>query len=789
MSSASYPNDRDSDDDEMPPLAAPSEDDTDDDLTMKMSQYTPVTKKKVREATPNTAERIATGYMNSRGEHEYISYDPMYPDIPPLVEYVKSLATPFAEQHSFANASPLSEHVSVAKPRVVPSGSYSVPNQSAEPAYVPVQPSQSSNAHVPSGSSYSVPQSTEPSYASMSYGQSFNAHASAAPGYTSNVPASVPIGFPSHAPVPAMYGLSSLASVPYGVSAIPSYSMQQAYGPGRYFPQSVPGYPQGVSYTQPVLPTHTGGLTSNPFEGIPFTWQDYMSQAKILLRNTSNGFYEANRGRDIKIEVANVKSKAEHLLIASNVNSSMDSNTAMNVITEKIDQFLNANPELKSFTIFDIDLSMQSGLGYSIECDKRVQQDELNKLANLRDSTRDKMESDRNDAEAQKEARTAECIKEWAEERLINPEVKAMTSREYDANFKDDLVDRHAKVDYVLQLKRAYSERVMESITHKVAKIRKTLTILQYMSQLLDAYGFVLQALTVEVINAIKPFMTIIQEVSVQVTHPFSGRSSINPYLEGRISFMYQALIKGKEKNIGRTINEFAGYTSAATDAELKSDPMHPFNSIVTYAQHLKQSGAMQYFLTLDTISLCLILCKYKNAPLPVTTGIFNIVNEYEKKRKLNPGVPVGEFEMVNAVREFLKLTTTVQEFKNNRYAGKEVVDLTNSPVAARKQPIRPIRPNENAYAAQVPLPPSPNPMENLKRHVQTGPIGKHGNVKYYIGSRLVTYIALPTAREICAKCANDAAPQDHHSPRCYTKQCSRCKYFGHSARHCYHKI
>ena len=797
MSSSSYPHeetshphDRDSDDDSIPDLARSDSDDSDDEATMKMSQYNRLTKKKVRETelnTPSYAERIATGRMNSHGEYEYIyGYDPLNPDIPPSVEYVNPFTLPHVEEHSFANASPLSEHVSAAKPRVVLSGSHSIPPQ-------PAVPQEPYKASVPYGIS-SV------SHTPVTYGlPSTRAHVPV--GVYSQAYGSVPVGASSQAYGSVPVGASSQAygSVPVGMSTTHHASPQsQAYGQGYYYPQSLPTYPQGVHYTHQVPSTPNMSTSINPFDGIPFTHAEYQVQSLEHLRNMANGLWEANRGRDIRVEVNNIKSKAQHLLIASNVSSDMDSATAMNVVIEKVDQFLNANPELKSYTIFDIDLSMQSGLGYSIECEKRVKQQELNKLANLRDTTRDKMESDRENAEVQKEEATTASIKECADDRLTLPNVIAMSVKEFEDYFINDQADKHAKVDYYLKKKLANSDRVLEGIQYKVNKIRKALTILQYMNQLLDAYGFVLQALTVEVLNAIKPFLTIIQEVSVQVTHPFSRGSSINPYLEGRLSFIYQALFRGKEAKIGRTVSEFMGLTAAAKASDLARDPLQEFNQIVSYAQRLKQSGAMQYFLSLDTISLCLILCRFKDAPLPVTTGIFNIVNEYEKKRKQNPSAPVGEFEMVNAVREFLKLNTTVQEFKHNRFAGKEVVDLTHLPDRpAPKFPVKLNRPNENAYAAQAQAPapvPAPAPvasniMENRNRHVQTGTIGKHGNVKYYIGSRLVTYIALKSAQEICAKCANDAAPQDHHSPRCYTKQCIRCKYYGHSARHCYHKV
>lgn len=539
------------------------------------------------------------------------------------------------------------------------------------------------------------------------------------------------------------------------------------------------------SFQQAQVRTNVGGPLG--VSDVPFTYGECMDYAFEKLKIQAQGSYETNHSKNVSVQVGNIQKKGHNLMIAENVSADMDSSTAMNIIADKLEQVLDNNGVIQSYVKFDIDMGMQYGLGSRIEFESNSCQTELQMLAAFQEKTEDKKDHDKEVADEEKQARTAEWVKKAAEERLNDEDCRNMSTTEFNAYFKDKLSELHGFVDYGLEIQVEHCDRVIERTLHKMAKVRKNLTVCQIMSQLLDAYVYVIQAITAEVISAMKNHKSIILEASTQTTHVFSGRSSTNPHHEARLSCIYQSLTKGREVHVARAISQFMDLAGSVSPGALAKEPLKPFNNIMAFMQLLQQSGAIKYFLNIDTIAMCLLLCSYREAPLPVTTGIFNIVNETEKKRKLLPNSPIGEFEMTNAVKEFLKMQTTVQEFRTNRYAGKVVVDLSNEPPFVPKRPVVfPNRRNESGYVAQARTSPK---LENTERHIHEAPVTRMAGINYFLGSNRTVYVAVPTAVDVCHKCCNESAPKEWHPTRCYTKQCFRCKLYGHSQNHCRQKV
>ena len=197
-------------------------------------------------------------------------------------------------------------------------------------------------------------------------------------------------------------------------------------------------------------------------------------------------------------------------MIAENVSADLDHSTAMNVIADKLEQVLENNGVVQAFVKFDLDMGMHTGLGSRIEAASTACQAELQKLAVFLEMTEEKKDHVKEMADEKKQARTAEWVKEAAEERLSQEDIKNKSTVEFDKYFKEILTEKHVWVDFELKLKVDHSNRLIESTNYKMAKLRKDLTVFQIMVQLLDAYVYVIQAITAEVITAMKNHKSII---------------------------------------------------------------------------------------------------------------------------------------------------------------------------------------------------------------------------------------------------------------------------------------
>ena len=277
---------------------------------------------------------------------------------------------------------------------------------------------------------------------------------------------------------PPMY---APAAAPY--SSAPNAPFQYVGGPNAPF-QNVGG---------PNAPfQNVGGPESDE---LPFTYAECMDAAFEKLKNQAKGNYETTNGsKNVSVQIGNIQKKGHNLMIAENVSADLDHSTAMNVIADKLEQVLENNGVVQAYVKFDLDMGMHTGLGSRIEVASTACQAELQKLAVFLEMTEEKKDHDKEMADEKKQARTAEWVKEAAEERLSQEDIKNKSTVEFDKYFKEILTEKHVWVDFELKLKVDHSNRLIESTNYKMAKLRKDLTVFQIMVQLLDAYVYVIQS-------------------------------------------------------------------------------------------------------------------------------------------------------------------------------------------------------------------------------------------------------------------------------------------------------
>ena len=82
--------------------------------------------------------------------------------------------------------------------------------------------------------------------------------------------------------------------------------------------------------------------------------------------------------------------------------------------------------------------------------------------------------------------------------------------------------------------------------------------------------------------------------------------------------------------------------------------------------------------------------------------------------------------------------------------------------------------------ATQQPAPPKPS------RYIYNAEVNKSANIKCKTAAnRDVPYIAVKKQSSICDKCYPDAGQANPCASKCFSFQCKRCNFYGHSISQC----